>query len=151
MLISRTAPNAAAATPSKTDLSVMMPLISSQCFLPKIGNLIDLGPTMMQNEEGTMQQVKEIAYHRNGICGLGFYVAVVKEKEDGKERDMLVIRFPDADDQMGSVVCAAFDLALLAEKNITFGVNSWRGDHYYVAMDAAIKDYRAAMNAKFAS
>jgi hypothetical protein len=35
-------------------------------------------------------------------------------------------------------VCAAFDIKLLAQGNIKFGENSWRGDHYAEVMDGAI-------------
>jgi len=82
--------------------------------------------------------VDEISYHRNGICGLGFYVAVVKEKEGGETRKMLVIRFPNIDQKAGAVVCAAFDLAKLAKHDIKFGSNSYRGDHYSEVMDDVI-------------
>ena len=83
-----------------------------------------------------MKKVTDLHYHRNGISGLGFYVAIVKE--DG--RDMLVIRFPkEADRQTGNVVCAAFDLELLEKRDIVFGSNSYRGDHYATLMDKAIE------------
>lgn len=86
------------------------------------------------------QTVRELEYHRNGICGLGFHVAIVDEIEDGKQREMLVIRFSkDADEDTGQVVCAAFDLAQLDKRVIGFGSNSWRGDHYADTMDAAIE------------
>lgn len=60
------------------------------------------------------------------------------DDEDG-EREMLVIRFAGgADKDTGAVVCAAFDLAKLDAREIRFGANSWRGDHYSGVMDHAI-------------
>ena len=87
------------------------------------------------------KQVTQLDYHRNGICGLGFHVGIVKETDDGETREMLVIRFPkdEADKLTGMVVCAAFDLAKLDEREIRFFHNSWRGDHYADVMDEAIQ------------
>lgn len=83
------------------------------------------------------QRVKKIAYHRNGVGGLGFHVAIVEDTFDRAEkRDMLVIRFDKrADQETGGTVCAAFDLAELAKGVIEFGENSWRGDYYHETID----------------
>jgi hypothetical protein len=95
------------------------------------------------------KKVKTLTYHRNGVGGLGFYCAIVEDEG----RDMLVVRFVSydgkgenvVDESVGAIVCAAFDTKLLADGNITFGENSWRGDHYSDVMDAAIKQYQDAM------
>lgn len=82
-----------------------------------------------------MKIVKEFHYHRNGVSGLPFHVGIVQEGE----QEMLVIRFEkSADEATGNVVCAAFDLARLDEREIRFSYNSWRGDHYSDIMDQAI-------------
>ena len=81
------------------------------------------------------QKVVKSAYHRNGVSGIGFRVSIVKEQEQGQHRQMLVVRFLDCDKHAGGVVCAAFDLALLDKREINFGVNSWRGDHYHETID----------------
>jgi hypothetical protein len=81
--------------------------------------------------------LKQMAWHRNGVAGLGFYVAIVHDPENG---DMLVIRFnKEADYGAGAILCAAFKLSLLDKREIKFGVNSWRGDHYSTFMDQAIE------------
>jgi hypothetical protein len=81
-------------------------------------------------------RVKQIARHRNGICGLPFTVAIVAEKDQYGCREMLVVRFDkSADKDTGNIVCAAFDLAKLAQGDIEFGSNSWRGDHYNEVID----------------
>lgn len=86
-------------------------------------------------------KVTEMHYHRNGVGGLPFHVGIVHN--DGRE--MLVVRFTkEADEQTGNVVCAAFDLAKLDQREIRFFHNSWRGDHYSGIMDAAIEKETAA-------
>lgn len=86
------------------------------------------------------QTVKELDYHRNGVSGLGFYVGIVESIEDGVKKEMLVVRFPEsADDLIGNVVCAAFDLAKLDKREIRFVHNSFRGDHFHEVMDKAIR------------
>jgi hypothetical protein len=59
-------------------------------------------------------------YHRNGVCGNGFSVGIVRE---GKGRKVIVC-FP------GEGNTAVLDIGMLAEGNVTFGENSWRGDVY---------------------
>ncbi|CAB4179972.1 hypothetical protein UFOVP1040_11 [uncultured Caudovirales phage] len=96
----------------------------------------------------SQMKVKDLDYHRNGISGQGFYVGIVEEIEGGTKRDMLVVRFVGSDDigtrggivdrDVGGVVCAAFDLAMLDKGIIAFGFNSFRGDHYSGVMDEAI-------------
>lgn len=85
------------------------------------------------------QTVRLLDYHRNGVSGLGFYVAIVEETEDKERREMLVIRFPkESDKATGGVVCAAFDLAKLDQREVRFCYNSWRGDYYHAIVDKAI-------------
>jgi len=87
-------------------------------------------------------KVKTLDYHRNGVGGLGFYVAIVEQVEDGIRREMIVVRFPKgADADAGGILCAAFDLARLDKREIRFFHNSWRGDHYHEVVDAAIRKH----------
>ena len=60
-------------------------------------------------------------YHRNGISGMPFKVAIVEDKEEG---DMLVIMF----EKEGHT--AVLNLNKLAMNDIGFGSNSYRGDQY---------------------
>lgn len=85
-------------------------------------------------------EVTALAYHRNGISGAGFHVAIVLDN-DGSEK--VVIRFgAEADKGTGGVVCAVLDLGILREaeggQRIAFARNSWRGDHYNGIVDRAI-------------
>jgi hypothetical protein len=87
----------------------------------------------------TKKELLSLDYHRNGVGGLPFWVALVKETEDGEERIMLVIRNKEADKDTGAVVCFALDVKKLTEGDIRFYHNSWRGDHYAEFMDTEIK------------
>jgi hypothetical protein len=77
------------------------------------------------------------AYHRNGVCGEPFQVATFTMRENtDPPRRMVAVRF--ADDQSGqwsNPRIAVFDLALLAQGEIEFTVNSWRGDHFADHLD----------------
>src|SRR5574341_2169060 len=82
-----------------------------------------------------LSRLVSIDYHRNGVCGLGFHVLIIRDED----RKMLVVRFDkSADNDTGSVVCAAFDLAELGKDNIAFMENSYRGDHYATIVDPLI-------------
>ena len=62
------------------------------------------------------------SFHRNGIGGLGFYVILFTDAENGK---MLAHLFEDEG------YCAITQLDMLAEGNIAFANgNSWRGDEF---------------------
>jgi hypothetical protein len=81
-------------------------------------------------------------WHRNGVSGLGFHVAIAEDPEAGG--DMLVVRFQkDADEDTGQVVCAAFSLDGLDEREIRSGCNNWRGDHYSQLIDDAVDGAKA--------
>ena len=78
-------------------------------------------------------ELKSIEYHRNGISGVGFHVAIFSDHNpygDGKSYTMLGILFDNVDE----CYCAVFNLKKLAAENITFGDNSYRGDYYEDAM-----------------
>lgn len=68
------------------------------------------------------------AYHRNGIAGEGFDVALF-EYEGCK---MVAILFDDPGQ------CAVLNVALLVLGDIAFGSNSWRGDHFERELRTAI-------------
>lgn len=78
------------------------------------------------------KKLDHIDYHRNGICGLPFYVATFRD-DDGSTK--VAITFPDAPE----CATAVLDVGLLAAGNVKFGENSWRGDHYHDDMLAWIK------------
>jgi len=75
------------------------------------------------------------ARHRNGIGGRPFEVFIIEEPTEDMtgKRKMLVVRFDGANEDCAT---AAFDLDKLAQGDIEFGSNSWRGDHYHDVMRA---------------
>lgn len=77
-------------------------------------------------------KVSQVAYHRNGVGGEGFYAIRFNDPEQG---DMVASVF----DGEGRV--AVYNIDLLKTDGVTFGVNSWRGDHYESALRKAIKEH----------
>jgi hypothetical protein len=72
--------------------------------------------------------IEKIAAHRNGVHGAPFVTVIFQV---GGDR-MLGIVF----EQQAHI--GVFHLAKLAEGNITFGENSWRGDEYEATLRGAI-------------
>lgn len=60
------------------------------------------------------------SHHRNGVCGTPFDVALIRD-EDGSTK--VCIDFGGSD-------FAVLQVDLLAQGDVAFGSNSWRGDHY---------------------
>lgn len=73
-------------------------------------------------------RIQEIACHRNGVAGIGFYAVCF---QDGKDH-MLATVFPER----GAVAVLCLDL--IPTKGVAFGENSWRGDQYEDSLRAAI-------------
>ena len=78
-------------------------------------------------------KIHSAAWHRNGVCGVGFYAVLFRDHEE--KRDMVASLF----DKPG--YCAVYDVGLLATGSVTFGENSWRGDHYEEALRPLLKAY----------
>jgi hypothetical protein len=85
--------------------------------------------------------VESVDYHRNGICGEGFAVAIFRDNDDGRRMVATVAQkyVPDPRDGdsgyfgehvFDAVTCRVLDIDLLAAGDIAFGSNSWRGDNY---------------------
>ncbi len=81
--------------------------------------------------------IQEIAYHRNGISGLGFYAIRFRWQPDdaeGKE-NFLATLF----DESGA--CAVIGLDRIDSQGVKFaGGNSWRGDHFEGELRKAIEN-----------
>ena len=90
----------------------------------------------------------QVAYHRNGVAGIGFHVVLFTWKDTDaqptKNRQMIASVFHEA----GAVV--VLDVQETAEGNITFANgNSWRGDHFEAALRQAIAEHEEAENAYY--
>jgi len=88
-------------------------------------------------------EIIQLSYHRNGVCGDGFYTGIIKT-EDGERK--VFTHFPDHNEQ-GEIIngdnvrTAILDLDILKEKEETrFMENSWRGDHYHDFIVDAIRE-----------
>lgn len=94
-------------------------------------------------------RIDALDYHRNGVCGLGFWVVLFKWKDgDDLVRNMMATVFGNTDDTGVETVeftghCALFDRDQLAADNIQFARgNSWRGDHFERELRRAIVKYQ---------
>jgi hypothetical protein len=74
-------------------------------------------------------QIVNAAFHRNGIGGAPFYVALVDDPDESDTK--LVIMF---ENEMHTAVLSLDKL--IQNEDIDFGSNSYRGDQY----DAALRD-----------
>ena len=71
-------------------------------------------------------QIIDMDYHRNGVAGLPFRVALV---DDANESDVKVVIMFEAEGHT-----AVLSLNKLMDEDISFGSNSWRGDLYEEAL-----------------
>jgi len=72
-------------------------------------------------------QILDLDFHRNGIAGKPFKVALVDDANVGDVK--LVIMFEDE----GYTAVLSVD-KLHEDEDISFGTNSWRGDEYETAL-----------------
>lgn len=80
--------------------------------------------------------IQEVAYHRNGICGAGFYAVRFQFQPDDADapENFLGILFD------GRGECAVLSLDRIATQGIAFAQgNSWRGDHFESDLRRAIE------------
>ena len=78
-----------------------------------------------------IQHIFAIERHRNGICGAPFHVVVFQDHGEESSRKVGIVF-----DSPYHV--AVLDIAKLANGNIAFGSNSWRGDVFEPELRAAI-------------
>ena len=75
-----------------------------------------------------IRKVHDVAYHRNGISGVGFFVVDFTARDQG--RRMLGIVFHDRDDPEDERCYSVINPADIRDK--------YRGDHFIKELDAAI-------------
>ena len=78
-----------------------------------------------------IQNIVEIARHRNGICGAPFHVVLFNDSELTHSYKLGIVF-----DSPHHV--AILDFERLVRSNIAFGENSYRGDVYEAPLRAAI-------------
>lgn len=72
-------------------------------------------------------QILDLDFHRNGVAGKPFKVALVDDANEGDVK--LVIMF----EEEGYTAVLSVD-KLHEDEDISFGTNSWRGDEYEAAL-----------------
>ena len=82
----------------------------------------------------------EVAYHRNGVSGIGFHVVTFTWKDTDVSppvtRRMVATVFPKEN------TIAVLDIDQTAAGNIAFAKgNSWRGDHFEAELREEIAHY----------
>ena len=96
----------------------------------------------------TVKTIHDVAYHRNGVGGEPFYVVTFTDDENGAMIGTVFGYVPKIDrpynlgyEEPFNPQVAVLSLGILAEGNIKFGQNSWRGDQYAEALYQAIDAY----------
>src|ERR1700693_4885881 len=84
----------------------------------------------------------DIAHHRNGISGAPFDVALFEDHDAAEGSRKVAILFEQP------CHCAVLDVAKLAQGDIAFGSNSWRGDHYEPHLRKAIVERQRTIDAE---
>ena len=86
-------------------------------------------------------KIIDTAHHRNGICGAPFDVVLFQDSGPEGSRKMAVL-FEE------SHHCAVLDVDKLAQGDIAFGSNSWRGDHYETQLRKEIVERQRTIDAQ---
>ena len=74
----------------------------------------------------------DIAFHRNGICGAPFDVVTFRDADSRK----VAILFQEPHH------CAVLDVDKLAQGDVAFGSNSYRGDQYEPRLRSAVNCFQ---------
>lgn len=83
--------------------------------------------------------VRQIAHHRNGVAGEGFYIVLFSWRDGRKLRSMMATVF----DKPGHI--AILDVNETQKGNVAFACgNSWRGDDFEADIRFAIQEADAA-------
>lgn len=82
-----------------------------------------------------VKDILEIARHRNGVSGQPFWAVrfIADANDDDNPAEFLAI-LTDTDSE-----CYVLCVDLLAKYGVSFGQNSWRGDHFETELREAIK------------
>jgi hypothetical protein len=83
----------------------------------------------------------DIARHRNGICGAPFEVVLfIDHGPEASRKVAILFEQPHH--------CAVLDVDKLADGDIAFASNSWRGDHYEPHLRKAVAKRQNAIDAE---
>lgn len=83
----------------------------------------------------------DASYHRNGVCGIGFYAVLFEDHDAQDAKDKLKVA--SLFDERG--YCAVYSVERLTEKNVAFARgNSWRGDQFEAALRPLVEAFNAS-------
>jgi hypothetical protein len=80
-------------------------------------------------------------HHRNGISGAPFAVVLFEDEGTERSRKVAILFEQEAH-------CAVLDVDKLAQGDIAFSSNSWRGDRFEQSLRKAIRISSATNNPK---
>lgn len=87
-----------------------------------------------------ISRIIQVAYHRNGVSGVGFHAVIFEHMDDGAPLRMFATVFPER----GAVAVVEVH-SLAGGLGVTFGIypdgNSWRSDAFEDELRAAIAEY----------
>lgn len=79
-----------------------------------------------------MPEIISAAYHRNGVSGEPFFVAIVRDVYDDSPGTYMVTHVPDTDEEQAEDYFVPDTKTFVVKTDvlpdIRFGINSWRGD-----------------------
>jgi hypothetical protein len=78
-------------------------------------------------------KIIDASYHRNGVAGEPFWAILFDDAENGR---MIASLFVDND-----AYCAVYNVDKLAQGDIRFTRNSWRGDNYASELRPLLREY----------
>ena len=80
-------------------------------------------------------EIRDVAYHRNGVAGLPFYVVLFNDTDEGMFNQVATI---DEDGEDCRVINAG--LVVIASEIGSRPMNTWRGDRYLSQIRDAMAD-----------
>ena len=87
-----------------------------------------------------IKRIFAIDFHRNGISGAPFHIVVFQDHGEESSRKLGIV-FDSASH------VAVLDIAKLAQGDVAFGSNSWRGDVFELELRAAITERDSGIEA----
>lgn len=92
-------------------------------------------------------KILSAAHHRNGVGGVPFWAVIVEAPDDfGDPRKFACSVFTVS--HRDGIFCSVFCIDKLAEGNVQFGENSWRGDQFYAAIREQLPEFLGRTDAE---
>lgn len=86
-------------------------------------------------------KVTDVTYHRNGVCGKGFYSVRFSYQDDTFMPNMVAVMPSEAVDAKNCEECFIL--------NLNDPTSNWRGDQFASDVRAAVKEFITELRASF--